>query len=184
MTELMTTFYERAATFSTLVGGAAGHWDDPSPCEGWTAADVVAHVIETERDFLARRGIDVGAAPDLRDPLDAWTNHLAAVRRLLADATLVTATYDGWFGPTSIENMMNDFYGWDLAVHGWDLASATGQGNPITEDLAESLDKGADAWGAALYGEGVCGTAVAIDPGADATDRLLARLGRDPEWSS
>ena len=47
---------------------------------------------------------------------------------------------------------------------------------------AATLHATADGWGDALYSEGVCGAAVPVADGASATDRLLARLGRDPEW--
>ena len=47
-------------------------WDQPSPCEGWSARDVLAHVVDTERDFLQGRGLDVGHRPDLGAPSAAW----------------------------------------------------------------------------------------------------------------
>ena len=77
---------------------------------------------------------------------------------------------------------MRDFYGWDLVVHGSDIARATGQPWSVTEAEAASLHATADGWGDALYSEGVCSGAVPVPDDASATDRLLARLGRDPEW--
>ena len=55
MTNTITIFNERADRFSSIVAGVAGRWDAASPCEGWTAADVVTHVIGTQRDFLSAR---------------------------------------------------------------------------------------------------------------------------------
>ncbi|WP_199583032.1 maleylpyruvate isomerase family mycothiol-dependent enzyme [Blastococcus sp. TF02-09] len=51
---------------------SAAAWGEPSPCEGWTAADVVAHMVDTQRDFLGQRGVELGAAPDVAaDPAAA-----------------------------------------------------------------------------------------------------------------
>ncbi len=30
----------------------ADRWSDPSPCESWSARDVIGHVIETQRDYM------------------------------------------------------------------------------------------------------------------------------------
>ena len=58
----------RHADRFTAVVEAAGdtQWSSPSPCEGWTAADVLDHVVDTQRDFLDKRGADVGARPEGR----------------------------------------------------------------------------------------------------------------------
>ena len=90
--------------------------------------------------------------------------------------------YDGYFGRTTVAATMADFYGWDLVVHGSDIARATGQGWAVGDEEAARLHATADSWGDALYSEGVCREAVEVDDAASATDRLLARLGRDPHW--
>ena len=77
---------------------------------------------------------------------------------------------------------MADFYGWDLVVHGSDVARATGQEWSVSDAEAADLHATADGWGPALHSEGVCADAVEVGPDASVTDRLLARLGRDPGW--
>jgi uncharacterized protein (TIGR03086 family) len=71
----------------------------------------------------------------------------------------------------------------DAAVHGWDIAMATGQSPRISPALtrellwaAENLVEPVREWGA---------YAAAIDPeaGADDLDRLLYYLGRRPDWT-
>lgn len=175
-------FTDRADRFAAILDAADDLWDAPTPCEGWTVRDVVAHTIETERDFLVRQGLEVGDAPDLADPPAAWRAHAATVADLLGRDGVAEREYDGWFGRTTIAATMADFYGWDLVVHGSDVARATGQQWTVSEAEAAALHATADGWGDALYSEGVCTPAVPVPDDATPTDRLLARLGRDPRW--
>lgn len=101
---------------------------------------------------------------------------------LLGVESVAEREYDGYFGRTTIGATMADFYGWDLVVHGSDVARATGQQWLISEDEAAALHATADGWGEALYSEGVCAAPVKVAQDASPTDRLLARLGRDPHW--
>ena len=87
-------------------------------------------------------------------------------------------SFDGYFGPSTIGDTLANFYGWDLAVHAWDLARATGQPSPISDA------EGAEGWGESLYSEGVCQPAKDAPADADAVERLLAKLGRDPRWTA
>ena len=78
---------------------------------------------------------------------------------------------------------MSEFYGWDLVVHGWDVARATGQEWSISDEEARALGSDADGWGDALYSEGICAAPVPVADDASVQDRLLGRLGRDPRWA-
>ncbi len=182
MTDTTQKFNERAAAFAAILDAADPHWDAPSPCEGWTVRNVAEHVIATERDFLEKQSLAPGHAPDLADLPRAWRSHAAAVAEALAGDGVAEHEYDGYFGPTTIGATMADFYGWDMVVHGSDIARATGQSWSVTDEEAAELHATADGWGGALYSEGVCSTAVPVPDDASATDRLLARLGRDPGW--
>lgn len=172
---------DRSTAFTALVSGTEA-WDAPSPCEGWTAGDVVRHVIDTEREFLEGRGFPIASA-GTGDPAADWAAHLAEVDRLVATDGVMDLAYDGFFGPTTIGATLADFYGWDLAIHGWDLARATGQRWSVTDTQAQSLMATADGWGDALHSEGICGPELPIADSAPIQDRLLARLGRDPHWT-
>ena len=100
-----------------------------------------------------------------------------AVAAVLARDGVAEREYDGYFGRTTIAATMADFYGWDLVVHGSDIARATGQEWSISDEEAAALHRTADGWGDALYSEGVCAEAVPVPEDASASDRLLARLG-------
>ena len=178
----LSLFAERADRFDQVLDAAAGAWDAPSPCEGWSARDVVGHVVESQRAFLAQHGLDDGPAPDLDDPAAAWRRQRDHVTAVLATDDVAAREYDGYFGPTTIAATVADFYGWDLVVHGSDVARATGQEWSVTDEEAAALHATADGWGDALHSDGVCGAPVEVGSDASATDRLLARLGRDPRW--
>ena len=180
-------FQQRADRFTRVVEAVTGDWDVPSPCEGWSARDVVGHVVDTQRAFLELHGLhgqdlDAGPEPDLADPAAAWRTQRAHLTSVLADSAVAATAYDGYFGPTTVAATVADFYGWDLVVHGSDVARATGQPWSVTDDEAAELHATADGWGEALHSEGVCADAVRVPDDASATDRLLARLGRDPGW--
>jgi uncharacterized protein (TIGR03086 family) len=72
----------------------------------------------------------------------------------------------------------------DAAVHGWDIAVATGQSIRISPALAHELLWAAEILVEPLRGWGAY--AAPIDPGigADDFDRLLYYLGRRPDWAA
>lgn len=174
-------FRARADRFTEVLDHVDGRWQAATPCEQWTVADVVRHVVDTENDFLSRHGL-AGEAIASADPAEAWRRHRAHVESALTQ-DVADRRFDGYFGPTTIGDTMANFYGWDLAVHAWDIARAIGLANPISEADAEDLIRVADTWGDALYGEGICHPARAVAPDAPAAERLLGKLGRDPHWA-
>jgi len=181
----LSLFRQRADRFTQVVDAvdvSGDDWDAPSPCDGWSARDVVGHVLQTQRDFLGTQGLEVGPQPDLADPAAAWRAQRAQVTSVLEADGVAAREYDGYFGRTTIAATVADFYGWDLVVHGSDVARATGQEWSVSDAEAADLHATADGWGAALHSEGVCADAVEVGDDASVTDRLLARLGRDPGW--
>jgi uncharacterized protein (TIGR03086 family) len=174
-----TDLAQRLAAVADAVEPA--RWDDPSPCDGWSAADVISHVVETQRDFLAGHDVDLDAAPDVHnDPAKAWREHAGQVGGLLARPEIAEQTFDGFFGPTTVGEAMALFYGFDMIVHRWDVARATGVGTTFSPHELNQVETSVDGFGDHLYAEGICGAAVDIDPDASREDRLLARMGRDP----
>jgi len=184
MTDTAQAFSARAGTFTAILDAADARWDALTPCEGWTVRDVVVHVVESQRDFLNRHDLSSGPAPDLSDPGAAWRTHAAGVVAVLGRAGVAEREYDSHFGRTTIAATMADFYGWDLVIHGSDIARATGQSWSVSQAEADDLHAVADGWGEALYSEGVCSAPVPVAADASATDRLLGRLGRDPGWTA
>ncbi|SOE02739.1 TIGR03086 family metal-binding protein [Blastococcus haudaquaticus] len=162
-----------------LAGVPAAAWSAPSPCEGWSAADVVGHLITTQREFLGTHGVDLGAAPDLApDPAAAWRAHAAAVAAALTDDAVPDREFEGFFGPTTVGATFLQFYVWDMLVHRWDIARAAGVDAGLTADELDRIEEGAESFGPALYTDGVCGAAVDAPETAPRETRVLARLGR------
>ncbi len=156
-------------------------WDRPSPCDGWSARDVVGHLIETQRSFLVDRGVLHADASDPAvdgDPAAAWREHVALVEPVVTDARLMATEYDGYFGPTTVGDSLGQFYLFDMIVHRWDVATATGVGTTFDDAELEGIETGAASWGDALYMEGICAPAIEVAPDADRTERVLAMLGR------
>lgn len=175
--------FERvAADIDQLVRAVpADRWDAPSPCEGWSAREVLAHIAETERDLLVRMGFD---APDLDglEPIAAWERTRPAMSAAMADPAKEGHAYEGFFGPTTFGRTVDQFYSFDLVIHRWDIARATGLGDHerIDDDLLAWLRSSAEGFGDALRMPGICGPAVSIDEDASPQQQLLAWLGRDP----
>jgi uncharacterized protein (TIGR03086 family) len=171
-------FQQNADRFTAIVDAASpDRWSDPSPCEGWTAADVVGHVVDSQRSFLDRQHIDLGPRPD-GDPATAWHAHMTALTAAVAD--VMDREYDGYFGRTTIGETLANFYGFDMVVHRWDLARATGQDTRFTDAEMDRLEQSIAGFGDQLYSDGVCKGPVPAPEDATRQESLLATMGRDP----
>ncbi len=175
------TQYETANRPLTAILDAvpAKKWINPSPCAGWSAQDVLRHMIETQREFLTGRDIDMGEEPDLdNDPTAAWRDHAKRVTEAISDDAVASTEYDGHFGPTTVGATLEQFYIWDMLVHRWDIANSVGADAKLSDAELDRIDKGADSFGEALYMDGVCSPGVEAPEDADRQARVLARLGR------
>ncbi|MGD9531506.1 TIGR03086 family metal-binding protein [Pseudonocardia sp.] len=176
MRDLQKLYREKAEAFGALLGRDDTDPAASTPCEGWTVADVVDHVVDTQRDFLARH-TDLGPRPD-GDLATRWAAHSAAVEALPGD--LWPREYDGYFGRTTVGATLVDFYGFDMVVHRWDVARALGRDELFTDAELDLLETSIAGFGDAMYSEGICKPAVPVPGGASRQDRLLALTGRDP----
>ena len=67
-------------------------WDNPAPCDGWVARDVVKHLVEWVPGFCQSfAGIELasGPSPD-EDPVGAWEALDRAIRDAMARADATT----------------------------------------------------------------------------------------------
>ncbi len=164
---------------AVMDGVTAQGWGSPSPCEGWSAADVVAHLVDTQRDFLGGHGVDLGERPDVSaDPGAAWREHADRVAAALSDDAVTATAFDGFFGPTTVGATFEQFYVWDMVVHRWDVARAVEADHALTGTELDRVERGADGFGEALHMDGVCRSALEAPADAPREARVLARLGR------
>src|SRR5690349_23184130 len=98
--------YQRIASrFGDLLAECpADKWSAASPCDGWTAWDVAAHVIRNHRRALAGLDGSTYSAPVPGEDLRAlWREATGGVRGALRDPTLATVQLGEEFGSLSFE---------------------------------------------------------------------------------
>ena len=183
MSEIADRYRRLAAAFTDKVAAVpAEGWDAPTPCDDWTARQLVGHVVDAQGMFLGFVGRslpdDLPSVDD--DPLAAWTAARDVVQGDLDDPERAAVEFDGMFGRQTFAQAVDRFLNFDLVVHGWDLARATGQDERIAPEDVARVQAAAEAFGDKMRGPGAFGDAVEPPADADDQDRLLAFLGRDP----
>ena len=166
----------------------AGSWDDASPCEGWTALDVLGHLSSTI-DF----GISIleGEQPtwpeadrpaDLvdGDPATAWRATAERARAALGGADL-EQVMDTPMGPRTVADRLA-FPAIDLYVHAWDIGRAAGIEVEIPDEVATFAHTYIDPFPEEVVRgpDGSFGPEVEVGANATSTERFLAWTGRDP----
>jgi uncharacterized protein (TIGR03086 family) len=165
---------------------AVSNWDVPAPVAGWTARDVVRHLVEWFPSFLAGgAGISLpgGASVD-DDPAAAWQTQVDAVQALLddpADAHRVLA--NPHIGEVPLDQAIDRFYTADVFMHTWDLARAAGLDDRLDDAFCAMLRAGMEPIEEMMRASGQYGPRVAVPDDADAQTRMLGFIGRDPFWT-
>lgn len=171
-----------AGEFSRLIG-ATTDWSAPAPVEGWTARDVVDHLVTWFPGFLSAGGVHLAAGPSVGDdPVAAWRHHADGVQALLDERGEEEFTHP-FVGTYPLAVAADRFYLSDVFMHSWDLARATGQVARLDEDVAAEMLAGMRPIEAMLRESGQYGPAVAVPDDAPAVDRLMGFVGRDPSWT-
>jgi uncharacterized protein (TIGR03086 family) len=154
-------------------------WGNPSPCQEWTARELVGHLIDVHGRFQGLVGRSVVAHPDVADdPAGAWAAVRDQTQADLDDPAKVEEEYDGRFGRSTFGKAVDGFVCFDLIVHGWDLSRATGQDETIDEQDVETIQRMVDDMGDVMRSNGVIKGPLDPAPDASAQERLLAALGR------
>jgi uncharacterized protein (TIGR03086 family) len=159
----------------------ADKWDAPSPCDGWTARDLVKHVSESPRMIFKMAGREFGDVPPVEeDPAAAFATAREKIQDVLKDPDVANAEHDGMFGRSSLAQSIDRFLNFDLVVHGWDLSRATGLDERIEPDDIKRVHEAAVAFGDAARNPQVLGPEVPVPPDADEQAKLIGFLGRQP----
>jgi uncharacterized protein (TIGR03086 family) len=173
--------YRRAAGRLTALIAAVppARWDDPSPCEGWSARDVLGHVLDTHRSMPERAGIAFDPWPDPAvDPAGAWASASGQMTALLTDADRAATAYESMFGPTTIGAVIDQFVTFDVIVHAWDIARATGGDTTMDPAEVPAMLAMARDMGDRMRVPGGMGPEVPVADDADDQTKLLGLLGR------
>ncbi len=167
----------------------AGH---PTPCRSWDVGQLISHLLNDLRQFTVRAE---GGTPDWSEPFDRveddWLHRFESGAERLVAAWRDAGDLGGvieipGFGELPARFPVDQQIA-EFAMHGWDLARATGQS---TAGLDHEVGQAALVWGrGALRPEyrgseeeqHAFGPEVAVAEGAPVYDRLAAFFGRDPE---
>jgi uncharacterized protein (TIGR03086 family) len=183
-TDPATYHREIARGFTARVEGTAPDgWDAPAPVEGWTARDVVRHLVEWFPAFLeSGAGVALPAGPSVDDdPVAAWRSQADAVQALLDDPTTAGKVLTNpHLGEVPLPAAVSQFYSTDVFMHTWDLARATGQPTDLDPELAAELLAGMEPIEEMLRASGQYGPRVEVADDADPVTRLAGFIGRDP----
>jgi len=162
-----------------VTAAPAAAWDNPSPCDDWTAREVMAHVIGGARAGLDRlAGREHVPAPLTDVPAD-WARARADVEAALADPDRASAPVDTPFGAMPYEAFVGRLQCMDILIHTWDVARATGGDEKIDADAASHALEALRPMDAMLRAPGLFKPAVTPPPGADVVTELMAFCGRE-----
>ncbi len=188
MTDLVQHFRNEADRFGQRVAAVGvDQWDAGTPCEDWDVRALVNHVVGEQRwapHLLAGETIEqVGDRYDGDllgdDPVAAWTDAVAPSVAAFAEPGALDGTVHLSYGDEAAREYATQMLT-DLAIHGWDLARATGGDESIDPEVAQLLW---DAWAPReelVRGSGVFGQHVDVPDDAPVASRLLGLLGRTP----
>lgn len=160
-------------------------WDAPAPVAGWTARDVVGHLVGWFPGFLAGgTGIELPIGPPVEDdPVGAWVNQADAVQAVLEDpATPGRVLTNPHLGEVPLPAAIDRFYTADVFMHTWDLATASGQPVALDPGMCRNLYEGLQEMEEILRSSGQYGPRVDVPDDADIQTKLIGFIGRDPHW--
>jgi len=155
-------------------------WDNPSPCEGWVARDIVRHMVEWMPSmFLASVGIELPKGPSVdEDPAGAWQALNDTIQAALDNPAIAAREFDMRMGRYTVEDAVATFCIGDVLVHTWDLARATGLDEALDPDEVHRLVEAMEPIDDLLRQSGQYGPRVEVPGDADEQTRLIAFTGR------
>jgi uncharacterized protein (TIGR03086 family) len=157
-------------------------WDNPAPCEGWVARDVVRHLVEwMPALFFDGPGLERPHLPSVDDdPVAAWEGLRAGLQAALDDPAVAGVEFDTPPGRVTVAQAIDQFATNDILVHTWDLARATGLDETLDATEVGRMLAGVEPYDEAMRQSGHYGPRVQVPDDADEQTRLIAFTGRRP----
>ncbi len=177
-------------TGDVVAGVAPGQGDRPTPCPDYDVDTMVNHIVGWVQVFAAGAAgghyeddpsaYQAGAHPGAEFH-DAADRMMAGWREHGLDRKIRLSGPDGTEARGAFNMTVMEYL-----THGWDLAVATGQTVPYTDDEAAAALPLAEGTLPDQYrGEGMAfGERVAVPDDAPALDRFIGFMGRDPRWTA
>ena len=158
-------------------------WDAASPCEGWSAKDVVLHQIRVF-DAVAEMTTSaemVNPVPPQQedDVLAAWNESRDRLIVALDQPDVLRRPGTYWFGASTIDDLLAIVI-YDPLAHTWDLATAVGVDHHCSADVAQAALVTIGALAPTLREYGLIGEPTECAPDADPVTRFLSLVGRTP----
>jgi uncharacterized protein (TIGR03086 family) len=180
MSDIVERYQRVTDLFTARVRGVpADAWDSPSPCEGWTARDVVGHLTSWIPGFFGPH-VEFPPVPSAEDdPVGAWETVQATIANALADPEVAAKTVATPFMTQPLAETVDMIVTGDVFTHTWDLARATGQDETLDPGQLEIMVAGIGAMPEeAMRGDGMFGPQIEVSADADDKTKFLAYVGR------
>ncbi|TML92086.1 MAG: TIGR03086 family protein [Actinobacteria bacterium] len=174
-----------ASTRAFLAAVEPGQWHDPTPCAEYDVRMLVNHIVSG--NFWVAPLVGGSSIADVGDKYDGdvlGDDPLATYERSAGEADAafsapgaMQASVAVSYGPVPGEVYAGHRF-IDVLIHGWDLATATGQDAELDAGLVEACWEVVTPQAELLKGSGMFGSEVEVPPDANPQTRLLALLGR------
>ncbi|MFH8488851.1 TIGR03086 family metal-binding protein [Streptomyces longisporoflavus] len=183
-----------AALRTAVLGVPDGHWERPTPCAEWNVTQVLQHAAGDQLGYASALTGGPGPAENPFAPSGKLTDSPEALLEpALAAAAGAWARVDETaqevrvpIPPGTLPPALGvGACALDAAVHAWDIAVATGQRPPLSDELAAPL---LDVARQIIEPIRAFAFAPALGPeaggeGRGETSELLRYLGRRPAWT-
>ena len=157
-------------------------WDNPAPCAGWKARDVVGHLVEWVPSVIGKSGIEFPPGPSVDiDPCGAWRSLADTLQAALDDPEVAERKFDaGPPGQMTVEQAIGMLVVGDILIHTWDLAIATGLDDRLDPIIVTEMLVGMQPMDDMLRQSGHYGPKFEVAADADDQTKLIAFTGRNP----
>jgi uncharacterized protein (TIGR03086 family) len=183
MSEISERYRKVAGAFTRRAEAVpADAWDNPAPCEGWVARDVVGHLVEwLPAFFFDTWGLEPEPGPAVSEnPAEAWQAVDTTIQSALDDPEVAGSERETRMGRWSFENTIDTICTGDVLIHTWDLARATGLDETLDPDEVHRMVVAIEPMDEVLRTSGHYGPRVDVPADADEQTRLIAFTGRHP----